>query len=521
MPENIGSGCALLDYDNDGDQDILLVNGSHVPGHEQGRGKATAALYQNNGRGHFRDVTAGSGLALSLYGMGVAVGDYDGDGWTDIFLTALGPNRLFRNLGGGKFADVTEQAGVAGDARRWSTAAGFLDYNNDGHLDLFVGNYVDWSEALDDELDHDLLGVRDYLAPWNFQGTHSYLYRGNGDGTFTDVSAQAGIQVMNPAANVPKGKALGLVICDLDEDGWQDIIVANDLVQTFLFHNQRDGTFKEIGEAARVGYGHDGKPINGMGIDVGHLHDDDRITIGVANLSGKPTALFLSQGDALAYMDATVPLGDAAETQPYTSWGLFFFDADLDGQLDMFQCNGSILCEECSRLNGLHYLQPSQFFWNCGPAESLRLAALPAEKRSEPLERRLMARGATYGDIDSDGDLDVLISQNAGPALLLRNDQQLGHNWIRLKLVGEAGNREALGARIEVRIGERVLRRRVQPTRGYCSQVELPVTVGLGKLARPDQVRIIWPDGTVQPLQHVEVNRLSVVRKSDADAQPR
>jgi hypothetical protein len=514
MPEPIGSGCAFFDYDNDGDQDILFVNSSYVPGHEKPQPAPTMALYQNDGRGHFGNVTAGSGLEVALYGMGVACGDYDGDGLTDVFITAVGPNRLFRNLGGGRFDDVTAKAGVAGESQRWSSAAGFFDYNNDGRLDLFVCNYVDWSEELDAKLDSNQMGIPDYLQPWLCRGTQNYLYRNNGDGTFADVSRAAGIHVVNPASGLPKGKGLGVVFYDLDNDGFQDIVVANDSVQTFLFHNQRNGTFREIGEAAGIGNDHNGLPLSGMGIDLAYLHDDDRVTVGVGNVDNKATAMFLSQSDHLHYTDAVPSFGIAAETMRYTTWGLFFFDCDLDGRLDMFQSNGSINSREAAHVQGKLYDQPCQVFWNCGPGQPIRLAPLPLAKRSPAIEQPRMARGASCADIDGDGDLDVLVTQNRGPALLLRNDQRSANNYLRLKLVGDGGNREAIGARVEDRVAGRLPRNRVDPTRSYCSQVELPVTFGLGNNAHPDEVRVVWPDGSQQEVSDVKINGLTVVRKS-------
>jgi hypothetical protein len=275
-----------------------------------------------------------------------------------------------------------------------------------------------------------------------------------------------------------------------------------------------------MGEAAGMGNDHAGLSIDGMGIDMGHLHEDGRMTIGIANMDTKTTAMFLSQADPFHYVDAVMNMGVAAETQRYTSWGLFFFDCDLDGRLDMFQTNGSVQSQEVEKLVMTPYLQPSQLFWNCGPNRPIRLAAWPVERRSPALERRLMARGASYADIDGDGDLDVLISQIGRPAILLRNDQRLGHNWIRLQLVGGGRNREAIGARVEVRVAGQVLRRRVQPTRSYLSQVELPVTIGLGKSAAVDEVRVIWPDGASQRVKDVKLDGLTTIHKSTVATSP-
>jgi hypothetical protein len=507
MPESMGSGCAIWDYDNDGWQDLLLLNGAAFPGEATPNPPPTMALYHNQGDGTFRDVTRGSGLDVPLYGVGVALGDFDGDGRTDVFIAALGPNRLFRNLGEGRFKDVTAAANVAGDANRWSTSAGFFDYDNDGWLDLFVCNYVDWSVELDQTLDHRMQGVPNYVQPSQFGGAHCYLYRNLGNGTFDDVSASTGIQVKSHVNGEPLAKALGVVIADLDEDGWQDLVVANDGLPAFLFHNTGRGSFEEIGDAAGIGFNYEGNRVDGMGIDLGHLYDDNRLTIGIANTDGKSTAMFTSQVSPLLYADTVLSTGIASATQPYTGWGLFFFDCDLDGRLDMFQCTGSVHSEAVSNVTGVGYLEPSLLFWNTGPGKPVRLAPLPDARRSPALDVPLMGRGAAYGDLDNDGDLDILISQIDRPAVLLRNDQSSGNHSLRLKLHGVGGNREALGARVEAELGPLTIRRRVQPTRSYLSQVELPVTVGLGRRQKVDRLRIIWPNGDVQTLENVPIDQ--------------
>ncbi len=513
MPELFGSGCAFFDFDGDGDQDILLVNSRHWSEEQGGdRPPPTTALYRNDGNGHFDNATRHAGLDVVLYGMGVAIGDYDADGFPDVYLTAVGANRLFHNLGNGTFIDVTQPAGVAGGENQWSTSCGWFDYDNDDDLDLFVCTYVDWSRELDLSMIHELRGAPSYLPPVRFDGAYCLLYRNEGNGTFADVSAAAGLHVDDAGGEGPAAKALGVLGYDIDQDGWIDFVVANDQAPTFLFHNQRDGTFREIGVPNGVAFDRLGRNLAGMGIDLNELPNNRGLAIAIGNINNKETGVFASQDTRLQFLDEVVETGLAAETGPVTTFGLFFFDCDLDGQLDMLQANGSINTPEGSAVEGFDYLQPTQLFWYYGK-EPAPFALVPAEKCGEALHRPILGRGAAYADIDADGDQDVLITENGGPALLLRNDQRMGRHWIRLRLVGQGGNREAIGARIQVRLGKLVLSRQVLPTRSYLSQMELPVTIGLGAHTRVDQVRIIWPDGATQVIGDIPVDALTIIHQ--------
>ncbi len=514
LPETMGSGAAFFDYDGDGDQDLLLVNATHWPTDITGKdARATAALYRNDGSGAFQDVAGAAGLTDTFYGMGAATGDYDGDGWVDLYLTALGRNRLYRNREG-RFEDVTAAAGVAGDESDWGSSAAFFDYDNDGDLDLFVCNYVQWSRAIDLELNFTLNGRdRAYGPPTNFKGSYSRLYRNEGDGTFTDVSEAAGIRVDNPATGEPMGKALALSPIDLDGDGFLDVVVANDTVQNFLFHNQGDGTFEEIGAFAGVGFDVHGSATGAMGIDAAHYRNDGSLAVGIANFANEMTSLLISQDDPLLFVDEAPGEGIGSPSRQKLSFGLFFFDYDLDGWLDLLQANGH-LEEAINQIQASqHYEQPVQLFWNAGADALSCYLEVPAEKSGD-LSRPLVGRGAAYADIDADGDLDLVLTQPGRRAVLLRNDQQLGHGWVRLKLEGTGENRDAIGAWVELRAGGMVQRRQVMPTRSYLSQVELPLTFGLGEAAAVESVQIRWPDGTLQQLREPPApGTVLVVRK--------
>ncbi|MCZ6793418.1 MAG: CRTAC1 family protein [Planctomycetota bacterium] len=514
LPETMGPGCAFLDHDGDEDPDIVLVNATVWPGDPAAsEPPPTPALYRNDGGGAFTEVTREAGLAVSLYGMGVAVADYDGDGRVDVFLTAVGENRLFRNVGG-RFEEVTRQAGVAGGADEWSTSAGFFDGDGDGDLDLFVCNYVRWSREIDANVNYRLVGVgRAYGPPTHFEGTQPYYYRNDGDGTFTEVAAQVGLHVTNAATGVPVAKALALIPFDVDLDGWMDILVANDTVRNFLFKNRGDGTFVEEGRGLGVAYDSDGNSTGAMGVDAAYYRNDRSLALAVGNFATEMSSLYVTEEDTLLFTDHAINEGIGPVSRQMLSFGLFFFDYDLDGRTDLFQTNGH-LEEEINQVQpSQHYRQPSQLFWNVGP--SYRSTFVPVDGATVgDLSQPVVGRAASYADIDGDGDLDILITQTGGSALLLRNDQELGHGWLRLRLVGSRKNRDAIGARVEVDAGGVTQRRQVMPTRSYLSQVESVLTFGLGESPRADAVRVWWP-GEREPreLGSISANTYRVIQR--------
>jgi len=530
LPETMGGGCGFVDVDGDGHPDIVLVNGRRWPWDDRPGPAPTAALLRNDGTGRFKDITAGSGLDVPLYGTGLAAGDVDGDGLTDLFIACVGPDRLFRNLGDGRFEDVTDRAGVAGPADAWSTSAGFLDYDGDGDLDLFVCTYVEWSRDADRGQDFRLLGGgRAYGRPQNFAGSFPRLYRNDGGGRFTDVSAAAGVRVVNPATGGPMAKSLGVAFADLDDDGAVDVVVANDTVQNFLFRNRGDGGFEEIGGLVGVAFDIEGNARGAMGIDVARFRNDADVGIVIGNFANEMTALYVSRGVAgessrgsrggrLQFKDDAVVNGLGPPTRQELTFGVVFADVDLDGRLDVLAANGH-LEEDINRVQKTQfYEQPPRLYWNCGAEHATEFLAAPPEVTGPDFARPLVGRSLAVADIDGDGDLDVLITASGGPPRLLRNDQALGHHWLRLQLVGAGANPEALGAVVELRRGgpddaRGVQVRRVCPTRGYQSQSELPVTFGLGPDPDTGTVTIHWPDGATSAHVGLAPDRLHVLRQ--------
>ena len=499
LPETMGGGCAFFDYDSDGDQDLLLVNSRRWPWDPRPPAEQpTMCLYRNDGGGRFDDVTSAVGLDVSFYGMGAAVGDYDNDGDRDLFISAVGSNHLFRN-DGGRFVDVSDEAGVAGAEDAWSTSCGFIDYDNDGRLDLFVGNYVRWSQAIDLGQGFQLVGVgRAYGPPTAFEGSYPYLYRNEGEGRFTDVSEAAGIQVRNPATGVPMAKTLGIAPVDLDRDGWMDLIIANDTVQNFLFHNQHDTTFQEVGGLAGIAFDVAGNARGAMGIDTAYHRNNETLSVGIGNFSNEMTGFYCATDSPLQFVDNAMAIGIGPATRLQLTFGLFFCDFDLDGRLDLLAANGH-LEEEINKVQeSQFYEQAPQLFWNCGPQSRTEFMPLSAENTGPDFHDRIVGRGAAYADIDGDGDLDVLITTAGRTPRLLRNDQQLNHHWLRLELIGTDCNRDAIGARVEVTVDGQVFQRQVMPTRSYLSQCELPLTIGLGNHTDVEVIRVIWPAGSVQ-----------------------
>ncbi len=513
LPETMGGGVAFFDFNGDGRPDLLFVNGTSWPW-TAGGARTTAALYRNdstNGAIRFTDVTVGSGLDVPIFGMGVAAGDFDNDGRPDVLITGVGGARLFHNEGGGHFTDVTAAAGVGGDTKDWSTAAVWFDYDNDGRLDLFVANYVRWSRELDAEVGYKIDGThRAYGPPMNFQGAFSRLYHNEGNGRFSDVSEKSGIQVRNSSTGVPAGKSLGVTAVDLNHDGYLDLVVANDTVQNFVFENTKDGKFREVGGLTGLGFDGAGNTRGAMGIDSARFTQDGKMAVTIGNFANEMTAFYVAKDDPMLFTDDAIAWGIGPASRLLLKFGVFFFDYDLDGRLDVLTCNGH-LEEDISKVQASQsYKQPAQLFWNSGDGG---LVSVGAQQAGSDLFQPRVGRGSAYADIDGDGDLDLVLTQVGGTPLLLRNEQSTGHHFVRLKLEGAGANRDAIGAWVELVSGGVHQWRQVAATRGYLSSSELPVTFGLGPTNRVDSVEITWPGGTKQTLKDVPLDRLTLIRQ--------
>ncbi len=521
LPETMGGGVAVFDFDGDGDQDLLFVNSSPWPW--KGREGAGApppgvALYRNDstpGTLRFTDVTAGSGLEKPLYGMGVATGDFDNDGQVDVLLTGVGGARLFRNLGGGHFEDVTAQAGVAGDPQDWSTAAIWFDFDRDGDLDLYVGSYVRWSREIDAEVGYKIDGrARAYGPPMNFQGAHPHLYRNDGGGRFTDVSATSGVQVKNPATGQPSAKTLGLAAVDVNGDGWLDLVVANDTVQNFVFLNRHDGTFREAGAESALAFDNYGNTRGAMGIDAARFTPDGKLGFAIGNFANEMTALYVQQAASTPelplFADEAISWGIGGPSRDPLKFGVFFFDYDLDGRLDLLSVNGHLEAEIAKLQHGQKYEQAAQLFWNAGDTGFLQVQA---EQAGADLFQPIVGRGSAYGDFDGDGDLDVVFTALGGRPVLLRNDQKGSNHWVRLRLVGTKSPRDGQGAVVKLVAGGRTQWRQVGSAHSYLSASELPVTFGLGAATSVDSVEVTWADGSRQPVPGVVPGKLFMVEQ--------
>ena len=490
LPETLGSGCAFLDYDRDGWQDILLINGMDWPGHKQRR--STLQLCRNNRNGTFTDVTLRAGLDIEMYGMGVAVGDYDNDGFPDILITCVGQNRLFHNTGKGTFVDVTNASGL-GKRQAFSTSALWFDYDRDGLLDLFVCNYVKWSP------EHDVFCSLDgkhksYCTPEAYRGETCWLFHNRGNGTFEDVTASSGIFDSS-------SKSLGVAMLDGDHDGWPDLLVANDTQPNKLYFNQRNGTFKDAAVEAGLAFSTEGKARAGMGVDVADFTNSGNAGVAITNFDNEMTGLYEFSGKG--YEDVAAQAGVGLASKNSLGFGCAFLDANLDGWLDLAVANGHI-DETVRNIRGnVGYAQPPLLFLNNGKGSFRDVAPEIGGEFDHPK----VGRGLAYADFDRDGDLDLLLTTNNGPAYLYRNDQLAGNRSIRFRLVGTKSNRDGIGATIRIFSNGQNQTRMVKSGSSYLSQSELPVTFGLGKKDRVDRAVITWPSGGTEEFTNLAAGR--------------
>ena len=502
LVETMGGGVALLDYDNDGRLDIFFTNGAKIDDPmpddklpDKSDRKFWNRLYHQNPDGTFTDVTEKAGLTgmpQNRYDMGVAVGDYDNDGFEDIYVTGFGGNTLYHNNGNGTFTDVTKSAGVAGGG--WSASAGFFDYDNDGKLDLFVTRYVDWTFKTNRYCGEKQPGYRAYCHPDNYEGVTNILYHNNGDGTFTDVSEKAGI------AN-PKGKGLGVSFADYDGDGFTDIFVANDSVQCFLYHNNGNGTFTEVGLLAGVGYNEDGKTFAGMGTDFSDYDNDGRPDIVITDLSNERYMLFRNNGDG-TFRDVTNQSGVGGATLAFAGWSTRFFDYDNDGWKDLFVAQSHVMDTIEKTSPNLRYLQPPLLLRN----ESGHFARVsPGDAFQIPWA----GRGAAFGDIDNDGDVDIVVSNAGQKAYVLRNDGGNRNKWIGIETIGKKSNRDGIGSRVKVvSVSGLTQYFTVNTAVGYLSASDKRLVIGLGGDSTAKLIEIRWPSGIVQKFENVKAGQM-------------
>ncbi|HMK30565.1 MAG TPA: CRTAC1 family protein [Terriglobales bacterium] len=491
LPETLGSGCAFLDYDRDGWQDILLVNGMDWPGHK--RQRSTLHLFRNNRNGTFTDVTASAGLDVEMYGLGVAVGDYNNDGFPDILITCVGQNHLFKNTGKGTFVDVTRSTGLAGRLG-FSTSALWFDFDRDGLLDLFVCNYVKWSP------EHDVFCSRDskhksYCTPEAYRGETCWLFRNRGDGAFEDVTAVSGIFDTS-------SKSLGVAMLDYDHDSWPDLLVANDTQPNKLYHNLHNGSFKDVAVEAGIAFSAEGKARAGMGVDAGDFDNSGSSGVAITNFDNEMMGLYRAVARG-GFEDVALQAGVGWPSKTTLGFGCMFVDAGLRGALDLIAVNGHIDDTVRDIRYGVGYAQPPHLFLNDGKGHFRDAAAEVGSDFAQPK----VGRGLAYGDFDRDGDLDILLTTNNGPAFLYRNDQLAGNRSIRFRLTGTQSNRDAIGASVRIFHNGVSQTRLVKGGSSYLSQSELPVTFGLGKLDSIERAVIEWPSGRTEEYKNLSAGR--------------
>jgi enediyne biosynthesis protein E4 len=490
LPETMGSGVCVLDYDSDGFQDILFVNSKGFP-----------ALYHNNGNGAFTDRTRQAGLAVEMYGMGCAVGDYDNDGKDDLYITAVGSNHLFRNLGDGHFADVTAKAKVGGSG--FSSGAVWFDYDNDGKLDLFVAHYVEWSQKTDQFCSLDTKN-KSYCTPQVYKGESARLYHNRGDGTFEDVTQRAGLQDS-------ASKSLGIALLDYDDDGWMDLLVTNDTQPNKLYRNNHNGTFSDVGVQAGVAYSDAGATRAGMGVDAGDYDNSGHPGVVIGNFTNEGMALYHTDGSGL-YTSAAEATGIDRWSLQSLTFSTFFFDYDLDGLLDVLAVNGHVADDISVTQPHLKYAEPALVFRNRGGGVFENMST----KLGPALQQPVVGRGAAYADFDNNGDLDLVITESNGPARLLRNENGNRNDVLRVKLVGTRSNRDGIGAKLTLEVNKNTkLLRMVKTGSGYLSQSELPVTFGLGKSdpARRMRLTMLWPSGRKDTVSDIKSNQAITVQE--------